>query len=162
MKFAFFTAFLAILVKTGPAQSFTIPELIDLENNDIDFFDSKVIQKGYLLSKSNNDEVRYTLKDNLAMLNSIAIAYYPNVVDSSLRDRCIWWIFNSESNYIKIKSELKSEGFAIVNDLAEKDGKGHRFIYARKENEKVVSIHLVIRNSEIYKYPIYNLLVYNK
>ena len=99
-----FAAVLFMLLKTSLAQTFTIPELIDLENNDIDFFDTKVIQKGYLLSKSNVDEVRYTLKDNLTMLNSIAIAYYPSAIDSSLKERCIWWIFNSESAYVKIKS----------------------------------------------------------
>ncbi len=93
----------------GFSQSYTLSELIELDKKSLDDFDTYVTSKGYHFDKvkdgdsiSRND-YHYENGNKTYFISRIVFKYNDNIMIS-------WYTFKS-SDYISIKSQLKTLGF---------------------------------------------------
>lgn len=149
------------------AQKFTVSELIELYENDNDFFDTYVISKGYKFSRSTDGNLYYGVFDvngNEEMFNSVSVHYIKNKYDSTQKpERSIAWSFKSDSIYLSVKKDLIAKGFSVYYDYSGKDDYAdkHHFLFENntKDQRKKYQIELVTAKPKIYKVPIYYLLI---
>jgi len=93
------------------SQKFSVSELINLYENDNNFFDTYVIRKGFVFKDVEQNTVTYGLKDDLSTNNMICYNYSPD--SNGKRDRSIVWVFTSENTYLDFKESLKVAGFEV-------------------------------------------------
>ena len=121
MKFLNIIVFFVSFAFNSAGQSFSLPELIKMEKMDLEIFDTYVTSKGYVFFNKGKykNSVHYALNVNGDKASKF-IAKDVNLITFQT---------SVKSEYLKIKNQLKSNGFKF--NKSEVENNSVKFIYKK-------------------------------
>ena len=115
------------------AQSFNLSELEKLSTNNWDDFDTSATKKGYSYYSSNKDEVEESKEYSFQRNNNGKAKFWITksvYVDGS---EMVSWQTNKQSDYVKIKEQIKALGYRFVESKFYNDKNYNRYKKGNKE-----------------------------
>ncbi len=124
---------ISVFTSLSFGQSFTISELININNYQLDDFDTYITQKGYQYYKNNNTDFAESTS-YVYYINGKKKAYITKYKYKQYNKKMVSFQTDNNSTYLKIKSELKTIGFKFINS---ESYKGTTFFNYKKGNIEV-------------------------
>jgi len=112
-------------------QKFSVDELIRLYENNNNYFDTYVVEKGFNFYKHKNNLTVYSYKNDTTINNSISFGFPPDEVDSVNKSRFISWVFTSDSTYVALKKDILDRGFESYSTDKDQDDNKRQFSFKR-------------------------------
>ena len=123
----FLSIFFLIFSFAVNAQTFVLNDLLKMNKMSDDDFDTFVTQKGFKYSEYENDErknaISYVFKSKEKFEGITKFVYAVNVSEISM----VSYETSSSSNYLKLKNELKNNGFKITETGQDEFGSFMRY-----------------------------------
>ena len=120
MKVIFLICVVMLSMTSSYCQRFQLAELIKMNSQNWDSFDTYVSTKGYTYQRidtSNGDESRiYSFNQNER--NDMAPYFITKTINTRLKEKSIAFITIKKDDYLLIKSQLKMVGFIYINSDA--------------------------------------------
>jgi hypothetical protein len=137
-------AVVLILITTiTSGQEFSLAELIKINNYKMDDFDTYVTQKGYRYYENKNKEFS-SATSYVYSINGVKKSYITKFFRKTQPTEMISFQTGESTTYLKIKAELKSLGFKLINTGTYE---GDTYFDYKKENIEISLTSSVQKNS---------------
>jgi hypothetical protein len=113
MKKFTFSIILYFIATAIFGQDFTLSELINLNNYQLDNFDTYVTQKGYKYYSNENDDFCDAISYAF-YVNGVEKAYISKFYYKTKKKEMISFQTTNNATYLKIKTDLKTLGFKFI------------------------------------------------
>ena len=148
LKKYFFTLFVSLFAITSFGQKFSLEELISLEKNSIDEFDTYVTAKGYIYLRrgmeAGADVITYSYRQSDSTARKF-IQKFTTPKENS--NRMITFKTNNTEDYLSIKADLKKLGFKFKSS-SDLDGDSGFTYNNGKSFEDLIIVIIIIRQKK--------------